>query len=50
MFESSNHLLSTMVLKILSFMFDMITMSELGCCMDGIDLIFKLATSPGLMS
>ena len=42
--------LSTMVLKIVILMFDKISMSELGCCMDDMDMIFKLATFPSLMS
>ena len=29
-------------------MFDKINMSELKCCMNGMDMTFKLATSPSL--
>ena len=43
-------LLSTMVLKILISMFDKISMSELGCWFDLMEVIFVVATSPSLMS
>ena len=41
--------LSTMVLKTLILFFDEINIRELECCMDGLDVIFKLATSPILV-
>ena len=42
--------LSTIVLKMLTLMFGKINLSELKCCMDEMDVIFKLATSLELMS
>ena len=33
-----------MILKMLILMFHKINMSEVECCVDGIDMIFKLAT------